>query len=468
MRIASREMGSAALSPEVLGALTDLLAERVTTSPSVVEQHGRDESPLRPAAPDAVAFPESTAEVSAIARLCNQYRVPMIPFGAGTSLEGHVLAPSGGLSVDLTRMNEITAVRPHDLDATVQAGVTRKALNDRLARDGLFFPVDPGADATIGGMAATGASGTTTVRYGAMRDNVLGLEIVLADGTVVQTARRARKSSAGYDLTRLFVGSEGTLGVITEVTLRAYGIPDSVSCAICRFQDVEAAVDAVIATMQLGIGVARIELLDELSIQAINAYAGAEYPVAPLLLLEFHGSSNEVADQTDAARAVATEYGAVDFRSAEDAAERQHLWRARHAHFYASRALRPGGAAMTTDVCVPLSALAACICKTQDDIAELRLTATIAGHVGDGNFHVVVLIDPEDQDEVAAAEEMNGRLVERALEMDGTCTGEHGIGIRKKRWLRQELGGAVDLMSDIKRTLDPNNILNPGKVIDSI
>ncbi len=436
------------------------------TSRAVLEHHGRDESPLPAAPPDAVAFPASTDDVAAVLQTCNRHRIPVVPFGAGTSLEGHVLATSGGICIDLTRMDEIVAVRVDDMDVTVQAGVTRVALNERLARDGLFFPVDPGADATIGGMAATGASGTTTVRYGAMRENVLALEVVLADGRVIRTARRARKSSAGYDLTRLMIGSEGTLGVITQVTLRAHGLPEAISGAVCRFPDLESAVHAVTAILQLGMPVARVELLDELAIAAINDYAGLAYPVAPLLLFELHGSAREVEGQAADVAEVVAEHGGTGYRSAIDAQERAELWRARHDSFYASLALRPGARAITTDVCVPISRLAECIGATQADVAELALTATIVGHVGDGNFHVMALVDPGDPSEMTAAEEMNHRLVERALAMDGTCTGEHGIGIRKIPFLPRELPGGVEVMRQIKTALDPNWILNPGKVLE--
>jgi D-lactate dehydrogenase (cytochrome) len=449
-----------------LAELRTLLGDRLVTSRAVLEHHGRDESPLPAAPPDAVAFPASTDDVAAVLQTCNRHRIPVVPFGAGTSLEGHVLATSGGICIDLTRMDEIVAVRVDDMDVTVQAGVTRVALNERLARDGLFFPVDPGADATIGGMAATGASGTTTVRYGAMRENVLALEVVLADGRVIRTARRARKSSAGYDLTRLMIGSEGTLGVITQVTLRAHGLPEAISGAVCRFPDLESAVHAVTAILQLGMPVARVELLDELAIAAINDYAGLAYPVAPLLLFELHGSAREVEGQAADVAEVVAEHGGTGYRSAIDAQERAELWRARHDSFYASLALRPGARAITTDVCVPISRLAECIGATQADVAELALTATIVGHVGDGNFHVMALVDPGDPSEMTAAEEMNHRLVERALAMDGTCTGEHGIGIRKIPFLPRELPGGVEVMRQIKTALDPNWILNPGKVLE--
>lgn len=458
-------MGQANGLGAALRELEGILGDRLVTTPAVLDVHGRDESPLPAAPPDAVAYVNSAEEVADVLAACNEHRVAVIPFGAGTSLEGHVLARRGGIALDLTPMNEILAVRVDDMDVTVQPGVTRDALAERLARDGLFFPVDPGADATLGGMAATGASGTTTVRYGAMRENVLSLEVVLADGRIIHTARRARKSSAGYDLTRLFVGSEGTLGVITALTLRTYGLPEAIAGAVCRFPDVTDAVRAAIAILQMGIAVARMELVDELSIEAINAHSKLAYPVAPLLLLEFHGSPGEVAEQSRHAQEIVRTHAGTDYRSSMEPRERNELWRARHDHFYASRALRPGSRAITTDVCVPISRLAQCIDETRSDIARLSLTATIAGHVGDGNFHVVILIDPDDEDEVGRADEMNHLLIERALAMDGTCTGEHGIGFRKMTFLEQELPGAVEVMRAIKRQLDPNDIMNPGKVL---
>ena len=448
-----------------LEKLAACLGERLVTSPSVRDLHGRDESPLPPALPDAVAYVSSTEEVVDVVRICHRHAIPIVPFGAGTSLEGHVLATSGGISLDLTGMDEIVAVRVDDMDVTVQAGVTRKTLADRLARDGLFFPVDPGADATLGGMAATGASGTTTVRYGAMRENVLACKVVLADGRVMDTARRARKSSAGYDLTRLFVGSEGTLGVITEVTLRTYGLPEHISGAMCHFATVDGAVKAVIATLQMGVPVARIEFLDEMAISSINDFGGSSHPVAPTLMLEFHGSRDEVSEQTRNVASIVQEFGAVEFRSSLDNKERAELWKARHDSFYASRALRPGGKAITTDVCVPISELAECIVATRADVDRLELVATMVGHVGDGNFHVMILVDPDDAREMAAAEEMNQRLVDRALAMDGTCTGEHGVGLRKIDSLAKELPGAFEVMRSIKQSLDPTNIMNPGKVV---
>lgn len=458
-------MRTRTLTPAALEDLAGLLGPRFTTSSSHRAQHGRDESPLDPSEPEGVAYPSSTEEISRIVALCSGHGIPVIPFGAGTSLEGHVLASSGGISLDMTQMNSTVAVRASDMDATVEAGVTRSALNDRLARDGLFFPVDPGADATIGGMAATGASGTTTVKYGAMRENVLSLRVVLADGRVVDTARRARKSSAGYDLTRLFIGSEGTLGVITEVTLRVYGLPEAMSSATCHFSEIEDAVNAVTALMQTGVDVARIEFLDELSMEAINAYCGSEHAVAPTLFLEFHGTPEEVALHAKVADDVVAGFGALDYKSSVDRKAGLDLWRARHNHFHSSRALRSGARAITTDVCVPLSHLGEAIVAARADIKAFSLTATIAGHVGDGNFHVVILVDPEDEDEMRRAEEMNHRMVQRALDVDGTCTGEHGIGSRKMSFLERELPEGVEVMRSIKRALDPGNIMNPGKVV---
>lgn len=453
------------LDAHAASELTSLLGERFVTTRSVREHHGHDESPLPAAAPDAVAYPESTAEVAEIVRICAAHRTPVVPFGAGTSLEGAVLATYGGVCIDMTRMDDIVRVSVDDLDATVQAGVTRSGLDERLRRDGLFFPVDPGADATVGGMTATGASGTTTVRYGAMRHNVLALEVVLADGRVITTSHRARKSSAGYDLTRLFVGSEGTLGVITEVTVRVYGIPEAIAGAVCNFGDVDSAVKTAIVTLQTGVPVARIEFLDELAVKAINEYSGLSYPVSPLLLLEFHGSPAGVAEDARSVGEIAEGFGAIEYRSTVDTDERAKLWRARHDSFYASLALRPGSRAVTTDVCVPISRLAECILETRADIDASPLTATMVGHVGDGNFHVMMLVDPDDASEMALAEQLNSRLVERALRMDGTCTGEHGIGLHKMGFLAQELPGGLDVMRSVKHALDPAGIMNPGKVL---
>lgn len=452
-------------NPQAFQRLDDLLGERFVTSRAVREEHGRDESPLPPLSPDAVAFVETEDEIARILRVCSEFRIPVIPFGAGTSLEGHVLATSGGVSMDLTRMNDVIAVDVDDLDATVQPGVTRKQLNERLRREGLFFPVDPGADATLGGMAATGASGTTTVRYGAMRENVLSLRVVLPSGQVIATGGRARKTSAGYDLTRLFVGSEGTLGVISALSLRVFGIPEAVSAAVASFDTIEAAMRTVITTLQMGIQVARVEFLDEMGMKAVADYSSLEYPIGATLFFEFHGSPTSVAQDNENVCQIATENGAAGFRSALDGPERTSLWRARHDHFYASLALRPNARAITTDVCVPISHLGECILETRRDIETTGLLATMAGHVGDGNFHVMFVIDPEDPAETAAAEEVNERLVERALAMDGTCTGEHGIGVRKVRSLEKEMGPTLDVMRSIKSTLDPLGIMNPGKVL---
>ena len=449
-----------------LEELTELLGERLTTNESVRQSHGEDESWLSAPPPDAVASPESTEEVAAILRCCSKHAVPVVPFGMGTSLEGHVLAVHGGLCLDFVNMNAVEEIRVDDLDVTVQAGVTRKELDEKLRPHGLFFPVDPGANATIGGMVATGASGTTTVGYGAMRENVLGLEVVLADGRVIQTSHRARKSSAGYDLTRLFLGSEGTLGIITRVTIRVYGIPDSISAAVCQFGSVTDAVRTAIQVLQLGIPVARMELLDESSMKALNRFdeelGQAE---TPTLFLEFHGSGGAVSEHAALVEEIASGNGASSFRAAEDHAERSRLWHARHNAYFASLALRPGARAITTDVCVPISRLAECIDETNADLAATGLTSTIVGHVGDGNFHVMMLIDPDVSDEVDEAKAVNERLVKRALAMDGTSTGEHGVGLGKLTFLEEELPGAVEVMHRIKEALDPGWILNPGKVL---
>lgn len=459
MDAARAEVGTA------VGVLRQRLGERISTSAAVREQHGRDESHHAAHAPDAVAFPRSTEEVAEIVRVCAGYGTPVIPFGIGTSLEGHVAALRGGVCIDLGGMNEIVRVSAGDMDATVQAGVRRKQLNEHLRDTGLFFPIDPGADATIGGMTATRASGTNAVRYGTMRDNVLALTVVTADGRVVRTARRARKSAAGYDLTRVFVGSEGTLGVITEITLRLYGIPEAVSAAVCSFPGIEGAVDTVIETIQMGIPVARIELLDELQMEACNRYSDLEYPVAPTLFLEFHGSEAGVAEQAETVQTLATGNGAGDFQWATRTEDRNRLWQARHDAAYAALALRPGAGMWATDVCVPLSRLAECIRETREDLAESFLMAPLVGHVGDGNFHLVFLFDPDDDRERAEVERLNERLVSRSLALDGTCTGEHGVGYGKLDFLTAEHGEAVSLMRDIKKALDPGNIMNPGKIV---
>lgn len=445
--------------------LGKLLGNRCSTGRDVREQHGKDESWHPPQAPDAVCFPRSTEEVVEIVRVCADHRLPLIPFGAGTSIEGQLIADRGGISVDLSGMNRILQVNVEDLDATVEAGVTRKQLNEHLRSSGVFFPIDPGADASLGGMSATRASGTNAVRYGTMRENVVALSVVLPDGRVIRTSRRARKSSAGYDLTRLLVGSEGTLGVITEVTVRLYGRPEAISSAVVAFPDLKSAIDAVIVTIQSGIPVARIELLDALLMDAVNRYSSLDYAVRPTLFLEFHGSESSVDEQTKDFRAIATEYGGSAFRRATKPEERTRLWKARHDAFYAALALRPGCKGWATDVCVPLSRLAECILETQKEIDESFLLAPLVGHVGDGNFHLVFLVDPEKPEEIREAQRLNDRLVERALAMDGTCTGEHGIGIGKKKYLAAEHGGAVETMRAIKHAIDPLNIMNPGKVL---
>jgi D-lactate dehydrogenase (cytochrome) len=449
----------------LLSELQALLGERVSTSAAVREHHGKDESSFAPVPPDAVVFPHSTQEVAAIAKLCVARHVAMIPYGAGSSLEGHLLALHGGVSIDLSQMNQVIAVHAEDLDATVQPGLTRKTLNTYLRDTGLFFPIDPGADATLGGMTATRASGTNAVRYGTMKENVLALEVVLADGRVIRTGRRTRKSAAGYDLTRLFVGSEGTLGIITEVTVRLYPQPEAVSVALCAFPTVEAAAQAVIQTIQLGIPIARVELLDALSVRAINGHSKTGLREVPTLFFEFHGSPASVREQAETVQEIATEYGGMDFEWATDPDQRNRLWTARHNAYFACLQLRPGSRSMTTDVCVPISRLAECIAETARDIETASMPIPLLGHVGDGNFHLLILADPNSETELAEAEALNLRLVHRAIAMDGTCTGEHGIGCGKLEFMREEHGGAIDVMRDIKRALDPHNLLNPGKVI---
>jgi len=445
--------------------LKALLGDRLSTAAAVREQHGLDLSFHTGYAPDAVAFVRSTEEVQAIVRVCARHGVAMIPFGTGTSLEGHVAALAGGISIDLSQMDAIVEVNAADMDARVQAGVTRKRLNEHLRDTGLFFPIDPGADASLGGMAATRASGTNAVRYGTMRENVLGLTVVLADGRVIRTGGRARKSSAGYDLTRLFVGSEGTLGVITEVAVRLYGIPEAISSAVCVFPSLTAATETVIETIQLGVPVARIEALDPTQVAACNAYSGLDWQVAPTLFFEFHGSPASVAEQAETVKALAAEHGGADFRWATSADERNRLWQARHDAYHAAVALRPGAKGWPTDVCVPISRLAECIGETHADLARLPFPAPIVGHVGDGNFHVVYVIDPDDPEELRLAGEANDRMVMRALAMGGTCTGEHGVGYGKMKFLAAEHGEALSVMRDLKRALDPQGLMNPGKIV---
>jgi D-lactate dehydrogenase (cytochrome) len=457
-------------APAVTAALEEiraLLGERLSTAIAVREQHGKDQTYHLGAPPDAVAFPHSTEEVSAIVKICAKHRLPVIAYGTGTSLEGHIAALRGGITLDLSQMKEVLEVNAEDLDCLVQAGVTRNQLNAHLRDTGLFFPIDPGADASIGGMAATRASGTNAVRYGTMRENVLGLTAVLADGEIARTGGRARKSSAGYDLTRLLVGSEGTLGVITEIRLRLHGIPEAISAAVCPFPTIEDAVGTVIVAIQSGVPVARIELLDEHTMGACIRYSGLEgYRVAPTLFLEFHGSEAHVAEQAETFKAIAADFGGAEFQWATRAEERNRLWQARHDAFWATLALRPGAKGIVTDVCVPISRLAECISAVKRDIAATGLLAPLVGHVGDGNFHLIFLVDLDDPEEVARATAVNGRMVEQALALGGTCTGEHGVGLGKIPYLEAEHGAvALRAMRAIKHALDPHNILNPGKIV---
>jgi D-lactate dehydrogenase (cytochrome) len=449
----------------VIASLHQLLGERLSTATPVREKHGKDASYHPCVPPDAVAFSQSTEEVSEIVKICAQHKVPVIPFGSGTGLEGHVVALRGGVCLDISRMNRILQVRPADLDATVQAGVTHQQLNEHLRDTGLFFSVDPGANATLGGMAATRASGTTAVRYGTMRENVLSLTVVLPDGRVIRTARRARKSSAGYDLTRLFVGSEGTLGVITELTVRLYGIPAAISAATCSFPSVEVAVKTVIQIIQAGIAVARIELADAAAMASIIRYSKLDLPVAPVLWMEFHGTEYGVAEQAKMVQKIATAHGGTHFAWATEPEDRNKLWQARHDAYFAWKAAWPGTECWSTDVCVPISRLAECIIETQKDIAASFLPAGIVGHAGEGNFHVGFMLNPNEPKEMAEAERLNQRLVHRALSLDGTCTGEHGVGCGKIDFLLAEHGEAVSVMHAIKKALDPDNIMNPGKIL---
>ena len=447
-----------------VGILKQRFGDRLSTGQSLREQHAHTTTYLPSQLPDAVVFPESSDEVKEIVRICADHKVPIIPFGAGTSLEGHLNAAEGGISIDTINMNRVLRVNPEDLDCVVEPGITREELNVYLRDTGLFFPIDPGANASIGGMAATRASGTNAVRYGTMKDNVLSLTVVTADGEEITTGTRARKSSAGYDLTRLFVGSEGTLGVITSITLRLFGIPQSITAGVCPFASVEDAVNTVIMTIQMGIPVARIELLDALMMKATNAYSKLDYPETPALFVEFHGTDNYAAEQAQLFGEIAAEFGGGDFIWASEQEERNKLWKARHDAYWATLQLRPGSDAVATDVCVPISRLEECISKTQADAAEADLIAPIVGHVGDGNFHVSMLVDRNDDKEVVAAEAFIARLNDRALAMEGTCSGEHGIGQGKKGALIRELGGSMETMRRIKRTLDPDNIMNPGKI----
>ncbi|GGF84493.1 lactate dehydrogenase [Rhizobium wenxiniae] len=448
----------------VLGILKQAFGDRFQTGQSFREQHAHTTTYLPAQLPDGVVFVETSEDVKSVVGICAEHRVPVIPFGVGSSLEGQVNAPSGGISVDFSRMNKVLRISPEDLDVTVEPGITREELNRELRDTGLFFPIDPGANATIGGMASTRASGTNAVRYGTMKDNVLALTVVTANGEEIRTARRARKSSAGYDLTRLFVGAEGTLGVITSVTLKLQGIPEKIGGGVCAFPTIEDACNAVIMTIQMGIPVARIELLDEVQIKACNAYSNLSYPEKPTLFLEFHGTEDTVRIQSEQFAEIAAECGGDEFQWTANAEERTKLWNARHNAYWAGRALDPSLNGLSTDVCVPISRLAECVAETQADIQNSGLLAPIVGHAGDGNFHVLVLFNDKDPASVANVEAFTERLSRRALAMDGTCTGEHGVGQGKMSYLDEELGGALDVMRSVKKGLDPENIFNPGKI----
>jgi D-lactate dehydrogenase (cytochrome) len=450
----------------VIAALAARYGNRLVTSQAVREQHAHTTTWIAPQPPDAVVFPQASEEVQEIVRLCAAERVPVIAFGTGTSLEGQVNAPRGGICLDFRDMNRVLAVHAEDLDCVIEPGITRKQLNEHLRDQGVFFPLDPGADASLGGMAATRCSGTNAVRYGTMKDNVLALKVVLANGDVMSTARRAKKTSAGYDLTRLMVGSEGTLGVITELTLRLTGIPEAISSGICPFPSVEAACQATILTIQSGIPVARIELLDALQVRACNLYSNLTLPEVPMLFVEFHGTEASVAEQSQRFGDIARDLGGGPFDWATRTEDRNRLWQARHDAYWAARRLRPGTQALSSDVCVPISRLAECVVATQQDAAASRFIAPIVGHVGDGNFHLLLMVDLNDADEIKRAEALLERLVERALAMDGTCTGEHGIGQGKMKYMLTEHGeAALETMRAIKRALDPLDILNPGKIV---
>jgi D-lactate dehydrogenase (cytochrome) len=449
-----------------IAALTAAFGNRVVTSQSVREQHGNTLTWVPNQPPDAVVYPQNTGDVQTIVRICAANRAPVIPFGVGTSLEGHINAPLGGVSIDFRDMNKVLVVHAEDLDCVVEPGITRKALNEHLRDQGLFFPIDPGADASLGGMAATRCSGTNAVRYGTMKDNVLALTVVMADGELMTTSRRAKKSSAGYDLTRLMVGSEGTLGVITELTLKLSGIPEAIASGVCPFPSVDAACKATILTIQSGIPVARIELLDALQIGAVNAYSKLSLPEVPTLFVEFHGSDAGVAEQSQRFGEIVADLGGGPFDWATKPEDRSRLWQARHDGYWAARHLRPGAQAFATDVCVPISRLAECVTASQRAAAELHLIAPILGHVGDGNFHLSLLVDMADAGEVERAGILMERVVELALSMDGTCTGEHGVGQGKMKYLKAEHGApALAAMAAIKRALDPQNIMNPGKIV---
>lgn len=467
MNAAGAPQSRHAIDGAALNELRTVLGHRLHLGEAIRVQHGTSEAHFPVAAPDAVAFPRSADEVIALVDICRTHRLPVVPYGAGTSLEGQTAAVRGGLCLDFSEMNAILRIGAEDMDCTVQPGVTREQLNHSLRDLGLFFPIDPGANATLGGMVSTRASGTNAVRYGTMRDAVLSLRVVTSDGRQIRTGQRARKSSAGYDLTRLFVGAEGTLGIITEITLRLYGIPHAISSATCSFDTLRGAVDTTIVAIQTGIPLARIELLDEVQVNAVNRYSGMALDEKPALFLEFHGTQQGVAEQVELVREIAAHHGGGGFRFSNLPEERSRLWKARHTAYPAGIALRPGALGWATDVCVPISRLADCILETKADLAHAPFPAPIVGHVGDGNFHVLFVLDPSRPEEQAHAEHLNERLVRRALEMGGTCTGEHGVGLGKQRWLREELGEAVDLMDRIKRTIDPDRLFNPGKIFES-
>jgi len=450
---------------ETLARLRTLLAERLVTSASDLDLHGQNETHFAFMPPDAVAYPDNTEEVAEIVKICAATHCPVIAWGTGTSLEGHALALNGGVTVDMSRMNRIIALNAEDMDVVVGPGLTREALNTELRATGLFFPIDPGANASLGGMAATRASGTTAVRYGTMRDNVMGLTVVLADGRIIKTGTRARKSSAGYDLTALFVGSEGTLGLITELTLKLHGLPEAVSSAICAFDEIGDAVDCVIATIQSGIPMARIEFVDEATARAFNGYAGADMPEKPHLMLEFHGTDASVAEQAARVGEIVADMGGSDFNWSARTEDRNRLWDMRHKAYYAALSLKPGATAVVTDICVPISKLAQAVRETRADIAASGLPGPILGHVGDGNFHAILLIKPGDAGEQKTALDLAHRMAERALDLGGTVTGEHGVGMGKLDYMAREHGAAWQVMADIKRGLDPENILNPGKMV---
>jgi D-lactate dehydrogenase (cytochrome) len=461
---ASNPLRGKTLPATVLSMLQDQFDSRLSTSHGERLRHGECETHFDTIMPDAVIHVLNTDEVASAVRICSENQIPIVAFGAGTSMEGHTIPVEGGISLDLPRMDRIVGVNPEDLDCTVEAGVRREQLNKHLRDLGLFFPIDPGANATIGGMVATRASGTNAVRYGTMRDAVLALTVVTAKGEIVRTSQRARKSAAGYDLTRLFTGSEGTLGIITEVTLRLHGIPEQICAAVCPFDTLDGAVATVTTAIQLGLPIARIELLDDKQIMAVNRWSGTDFPNLTTLFFEFHGTSAGVEEQITIVRELASANGGGEFRWSNLPEERNQLWKARHNAFYATKGLRPGCRAWTSDVCVPVGALARCIAETKADIDSSFVPATIVGHVGDGNFHVIFAMGPDDQAELREVERLNARMVARAIDAEGTCTGEHGVGLGKRQYLVDELGGAVEIMRTIKRALDPYNILNPGKI----